>query len=213
MYLVHLALRSVRGRAVRHLPRAEGKFTATSLTLNMHLSAVRSFDKLLDSSNSYWYTVMKNKCWSIHLKVNLRFFMPDWLALWKINGAWFSYAQSRQTHRGPSVQRIFFLPPFENIKVLFFWLIHLRNSEIGKGKASNLFFKYSHILGSILTRLCQRHGGMREEAVRSLKGSVCVCWGGWVSFPQCPSFPLFVSPLNIRLCLREVTLSDWPYAR
>lgn len=159
------------------------------LTLSMHLTAVRSLDKLLDSSNSYWYTVMKNKCWSIRLKVNLRFFMPDWLALWKINGAWFNYAQKPANPQ--RAWRIFLL---WTSKFCFFDWFTLEMVRFGRGKASNLFFKYNHILGSVLTCLCQRHGGMREEAVRSLKGSVCVCWGGWVSFPQCPSFPLFVSP-------------------
>lgn len=195
MHSVCLALRCVRGRAVRHLPCSEGKFTASSLTLNMHLNVVRSLDKLLGSSNSYWYTVIKNKCRSIHLKVNLRFFVPDWLALWKINGAWFIYAQSRQTHRELSLQNLHFNHLLKTkFFFFFFWLIHLRNSEIRRGKPLICFLKYSHILGSVLTRLCQRHVGMREEAVHSLKGSVCLCWGGWVSFPQCPSFPLFVSP-------------------
>lgn len=74
------ALCCVRERAVRHLPRSEGKFTASSLTLSTHLTAVRSLDKLLDSSNSFWCAVMKSKCWSICLKVNLRFLLclTDW---------------------------------------------------------------------------------------------------------------------------------------
>lgn len=53
---------TLRQRKSSHLTRSEGKFTAFSLTLSIHLTAVRSLDKLLDSSNSYWYTILKNKC-------------------------------------------------------------------------------------------------------------------------------------------------------
>lgn len=188
---VYLALRCVRWRAMRHLPQSEGMFTASSLALSMHLTAVRSLDKLLDSSNSYWYTVMKNKCWSIRLKVNLRFFMPDWLALWKINGAWFNYAQKPANSQ--RARWIFLLTSFCECQSFGFWSIHLRNGEIGREKPLICFSNTITFLAASWPVFAK---GMVEWGRRPcalLKGNVCVSWGGWVSFLQCPSFPLFVS--------------------
>lgn len=97
-------------------------------------SEITWYVRSLDSSNSYWYTVMKNKCCAIRLKVNLRFFMPDWLALWKINGAWFSYAQSQQTRRELNSPN----PPFNHLLKTSFFFFDWSTLETKKSRRKSL---------------------------------------------------------------------------
>lgn len=173
------------------------------LTLSMHLTAVRSLDKLLDSSNSYWYTVMKNKCWSIRLKINLRFFMPDWLALWKINGAWFNYAQKPANPQ--RAWRIFLL---WTSKFCFFDWFTLEMVRLGGEKPLICFSNTITFLAASWPVFAK---GMVEWGRRpcALWRGVFVCvLGGLGQFPTMPFISPFCFPLNIRLCLREVTLSD-----
>lgn len=211
---VRSTLSCTRG-AVRHLPWSEGKFTASSLTLNMHLTAVGLLDKLLGSSNSYWYTVIKNKCWSIHLKVNLSFFMPDWLALWKINGAWFSYAQSQQTHRELNSQNLLFNHLLRTSKFFYFFIFYWSTLETAKSGREKPLICFSNTVTFLAASWYVFAKGMVEWGRRpcSLWRGVFVCVGevGSVSHNALP-FPFLFPPKHPSVP-KGSDLSDWPYAR